>query len=484
MDVNIRTPHEFEAIVLKNFLRENAVSHVNFSNLMNETLGQMLLLRSEALKNGNVEFFWKSKIRPKNDFKLISSFFLKTLGMEVVKEKMVNCKIMDFGSAPGNPHLLEANKYLTKCINVPSLKTFTTLSELEAVMHEVNPKIDDECFIRVHKAVGKVLGEFSLGVQPNGLPALNNFFVTIEPNDRYYFENILKKLSISIKSEGCIMERINYTLKGNVAAPGFAAFNLKPVFKLPKMIPLKIDEDQYSDISFNIEGKNIKAHKLMLLNCPYFQAMLNGDWKENQTGQAIDFSLGTHRAFLEVKKYLYNMPLSNTFQLDASLAVEVYQLAHILQITQLEESALSNISNSINAQSFLDVVMCAEVMKDDQLRMLCVWFAKQPELYAQDFDFSDFSTLDLFHLKTVISSYDIKIIEKIINGEFKNKFAIDEAFIELCNYICINKDSKLKLELISILKEREELLNQLLDNIETLPEHWKAYIKVVSDVRI
>ena len=51
-----------------------------------------------------------------------------------------------------------------------------------------------------------------------------------------------------------------------------------------------VDNESLSDITFLIEGVQVHAHRLMLMRCAYFRAMLEGGFKESTEQRVIELS--------------------------------------------------------------------------------------------------------------------------------------------------------------------------------------------------
>jgi hypothetical protein len=61
---------------------------------------------------------------------------------------------------------------------------------------------------------------------------------------------------------------------------------------------------QFADVTFILEDKEVPAHKLMLVRCPYFAAMFSSEMKERSMDK-IRIETMSHHIFLLVLKYLY-----------------------------------------------------------------------------------------------------------------------------------------------------------------------------------
>lgn len=92
-------------------------------------------------------------------------------------------------------------------------------------------------------------------------------------------------------------------------------------------------DGRYSDISFEVDNKTIKAHKVIVSRCKYFEAMLDGDNVESSTGvvEISDFSFDIIHGLL-VYVYSGHTRLSDViFAIDLRMAADKYNLPDLVK---------------------------------------------------------------------------------------------------------------------------------------------------------
>jgi hypothetical protein len=70
-----------------------------------------------------------------------------------------------------------------------------------------------------------------------------------------------------------------------------------------------VDNPSLSDITFLVEDTSVHAHRIMLMRCEYFKAMLEGGFRESTSESTIKINDVSHAVFLKLLEYV---PASET----------------------------------------------------------------------------------------------------------------------------------------------------------------------------
>ena len=115
-----------------------------------------------------------------------------------------------------------------------------------------------------------------------------------------------------------------------------------------------VNKEAFSDVTVILDGnRKIRAHKLLLMRTPYFQAMFGSEMKESKTN-TVALENVPYDAFLLVLQYLYtdecDVPLNS--------AMELFEVADRFGIDRLklmcEQTIIANI-NIANATLIFQV---------------------------------------------------------------------------------------------------------------------------------
>jgi len=103
-----------------------------------------------------------------------------------------------------------------------------------------------------------------------------------------------------------------------------------------------VDEETLSDVTFIVEGTPVYAHKLMLMRCSYFRALLLGEMKESKMA-TIRIEQVSHPIFLQVLEYLY----TDALQIPFESAMELFEAADLFCIPRLKTMCEKRMLQSI-----------------------------------------------------------------------------------------------------------------------------------------
>ncbi|CAB3377164.1 Hypothetical predicted protein [Cloeon dipterum] len=133
----------------------------------------------------------------------------------------------------------------------------------------------------------------------------------------------------------------------------------------PEWLKKHFDDVESADVVFVVEGKKIHAHKaILIMRCAVFKTMFLGNWKEsNESEQIIEHR--SYDVFFAFLKYFY----TNQVDLQPDLALELFDLAHFYQMTDLQKECLIIIKRGVtveNAASIYDraILLAAKELKE------------------------------------------------------------------------------------------------------------------------
>ena len=144
-------------------------------------------------------------------------------------------------------------------------------------------------------------------------------------------------------------ERINEFIKFD-----FALYDL--TFEVPPStinaeLRSMVNNPMLSDVTFVVEGREIHAHKLLLIRCEYFQSLFLGSMMESTLSQ-IPIEQVRYSVFLSLLEYLY----TDHVRIPLSSAMELFEAADLFMIPRLkticEKRMLQSISVSNAASIF------------------------------------------------------------------------------------------------------------------------------------
>jgi len=154
-----------------------------------------------------------------------------------------------------------------------------------------------------------------------------------------------------------------------------------------------INSDTFSDITFVVEGFEIRAHKIMLIRSSYFRAMLTGCMIE--AGQPVIYiEEVSYDIFLKVLEYLYTDQVEVVFEdaMDLFAAADLFdvpRLKAICEKTMLEKICIENAASIFHAADAHSAV----VLREKSLHYILKHF--EPISKTSDFEEMARSNVDL-----------------------------------------------------------------------------------------
>ncbi|PAA69568.1 hypothetical protein BOX15_Mlig017401g2, partial [Macrostomum lignano] len=158
------------------------------------------------------------------------------------------------------------------------------------------------------------------------------------------------------------------------------------------------DDPSTSDVTFRVDGRDIRAHRSLLrIRCRHFRSMLSDSWSEHRQEviEVRDYSYSVYRAFLE---YLYSdtVCLSPEDDHDAS-SVGLLDLANCYCETRLKSLCEELIEQRVNVDNALELYAAAIRFSAPTLEQFCFNFAVYN--LSAVVSAESFSQLDEFTLK-------------------------------------------------------------------------------------
>lgn len=112
-----------------------------------------------------------------------------------------------------------------------------------------------------------------------------------------------------------------------------------------------------ADVTFIVDGQNLKAHKNILsARCAYFANMFRSDMKENLTNE-VEVPDASPDAFRGMLQYIYGgVPPENI----RAIAMDLFAIADKYGLADLKDICEFNICRKLNAKNVVDALLLAE----------------------------------------------------------------------------------------------------------------------------
>jgi len=145
----------------------------------------------------------------------------------------------------------------------------------------------------------------------------------------------------------------------------------EPVLSLSGDLQPMVDNPQFSDVTFVVEGQHVHGHKFILYaRCEYFRKMFTSGYRES-TDKMITIPDVRHEVFLAVLSYLYT---GTAKDIDPQMAVEVISIANLYSIDPLKRKCADLMGNSITIDNVASILQAADTYQETQLRTKCISF--------------------------------------------------------------------------------------------------------------
>ncbi|XP_073981114.1 BTB (POZ) domain containing 9 [Rhodnius prolixus] len=159
--------------------------------------------------------------------------------------------------------------------------------------------------------------------------------------------------------------------------------------------------DDYSDVTLNIDGEVVKAHKAILASrCEYFRALFYGGMKESKQAE-IELHGSGGAAFKLLLKYIYTGRLSLGSLKEDSI-LEILGLAHQYGFPNLEKSICDFFMLTLSVQNVFSIYDAARLYQLNYLKETCKTYIDKDVAPILDSSKSRFLQLSPEGLKEII----------------------------------------------------------------------------------
>jgi len=128
-----------------------------------------------------------------------------------------------------------------------------------------------------------------------------------------------------------------------------------------------VNNEIMSDITFIIQNKTIKAHRILCLRCPYFKKMLTGEYLESRSTeiniQDVDYDI-----FLLILQYIY---CDSCEAVTVDNAMEVFQAADRFGLDRLKRVSENVMISFINIDTAASIYLAADMYNAENLKNRC-----------------------------------------------------------------------------------------------------------------
>ncbi len=143
-----------------------------------------------------------------------------------------------------------------------------------------------------------------------------------------------------------------------------------------------VNNEMLSDVVFIVEGQPIHAHKLMLVRCNYFRAMLTGSMMESNLS-TIHLEDVRYQIFLSILEYLY----TDKLEVQVESAMELFAAADLFGIPRLQSMCEKELLQSINAENAATIFHaadehCATLLRSKTLNFILKHFEEVSKSHA------------------------------------------------------------------------------------------------------
>ncbi|XP_062312094.1 BTB/POZ domain-containing protein 9-like [Osmerus eperlanus] len=234
-----------------------------------------------------------------------------------------------------------------------------------------------------------------------------------------------------------------------------------------------VSSEEYSDVTFLVEGKRFPAHRVILASrCQYFRAMLYNGMKESQPQAEVHLQDTQAEAFSMLLQYLYTGRASLT-SARQDVLLDFLGLAHRYGLQPLEDSTCEFLRTALHTQNVCLVYDVASLYCLQGLSQACCSYMdnQAPEVLASD----GFISLSKTALLAVVQRDSFASTER-------------EIFQALCRWCRHNDDdpaatqevmSAVRLPLMSL----AEMLNVVRPSGLLSPDHLLDAIQTRSESR-
>mmetsp|Transcript_542 Transcript_542/g.1286 ORF Transcript_542/g.1286 Transcript_542/m.1286 type:complete len:829 (-) Transcript_542:59-2545(-) len=124
-----------------------------------------------------------------------------------------------------------------------------------------------------------------------------------------------------------------------------------------------VNDEALSDVTFIVEDQPVYAHKILLMRCPYFQAMLLGSMMESSQSE-IRMEQVSHSIFLLLLEYLY----TDNVRIPLDAAMDLFAAANQFSLPRLQAMCEKKMLESITIRSAATIFLAADIHSAENLR--------------------------------------------------------------------------------------------------------------------
>lgn len=124
-----------------------------------------------------------------------------------------------------------------------------------------------------------------------------------------------------------------------------------------------INNSSLSDVTFIVEGQPVCAHKLMLMRCPYFEALFLCKMRESRMTE-IPISQVSYSVFISILEYLY----TDQVKMSTSNAMDIFVAADLFCIPRLKTMCEKHMLQSITVDNAAAIFHAADMHSATALR--------------------------------------------------------------------------------------------------------------------
>ncbi|XP_037541597.1 BTB/POZ domain-containing protein 9 [Nematolebias whitei] len=230
--------------------------------------------------------------------------------------------------------------------------------------------------------------------------------------------------------------------------------------------------EEYSDVTFIVEGKRFPAHRVILAaRCHYFRALLYGGMKESQPQAEVCLEETRAEAFSMLLNYLYTGRASLSSAREEVL-LDFLGLAHRYGLQPLEDSTCEFLRTVLHTNNICLIFDVASLYSLSTLSEACCSYMDRhaPEVLNSD----GFLSLSKTALLTVVRRDSFAASEK-------------EIFQALCRWCQQHEDGEKTLEVMSVVRlplmTLTEMLNVVRPSGLVSPDDLLDAIKTRSESR-
>ena len=130
-----------------------------------------------------------------------------------------------------------------------------------------------------------------------------------------------------------------------------------------------VGSDFQSDVTFIVEGKRVRAHKILCMRCPYFRNMFRGEYVESREEEVIISEVG-YETFFKLLEFLY----SDHCEVNSINVVDLFQAADRFGVERLKKICESALINLLDVDSVCDIFLLGDSYNGELLKSESIAF--------------------------------------------------------------------------------------------------------------